>query len=729
MPADGSSELSSPQPPENKLSKLFHTRMSRRDVVVAGAASALSLAVSSSVMLPKFVEQDARLKASRVDADNARMLTKDAQVKSARLQQELDQKKIDADRLQVASDRTKIEVARSEEERKRILEEQYRMYIKDYSQNVAASNNLVIRYVEYQEQKNKQSNYIDENALKIAFERTWLILERGVSLAASWDKVEGRNSQTGFDKDGRLMLEGRRLHVNESVIDYHIALNILYAKLIAKVGEDNVERSYAEEDLKDFLRFADIRPQITVEKTAWAVMPNHWARALARFSVFLDEKNIPPPQEYRITRSYQRDGARSWGGFYRTGAGKLPQESQVIHLGSTNWGEHVFHEGGHYIADAHKIGGRLFGADRRLPYPNFQREYDSMLGRMQKSLLQVAKKAGRDLGRWEENCFVSPYASTNTEEDFAETFKYFINSGPAFRQRIKDLRKVDPTAASMLEAKYEFMKMNVAKGFEYSFDGRNKNAPPPHNEKQLFKDINSEDSTLESSLKKTEGWMKDLSGKENFFREASANLVSPRADADLCLALLEPIVWSDLTGLEEIVDVSNIASVVHKEFEGKVALSVKMKGGETKAMRLDTKNAQDIANLAAMVAQLEEKLVTRMTVVDPKVYSPDSLGYFKSQAVSPPRLAYSGVWSPTYPPYHVDREALYFVRFQYSNGEWKQKTIDLKRTNLFIQSSSGARPEVRSSNYYTVSVGDKDMMLGVDSDGVVREVRIQGFEG
>lgn len=722
----------------DRLERIFHKPVTRREVVAAGAGAGLSLIAAGVVGVPKFLQVEASLEASRNEtaeaiavSDEAKSQTEKAQGRFQKAQEETEALQKDLEKVSLSEGRARIETemqkvqnANSEKERLALLEEISRLFAKDYDQNISVSNNFVDTYNSIQAEKRQPRNFTESNALRWAFERSGLILERGVALVSAWQKLEGVKESAGFDKEGRLIFEGRKLHINENVCDWHIALNLIRAKINEKSNDDSIMQAKSAEDLRDLLQFVDIRPSVDIEKTAWAVMPPDWATTLARFTIFLNEKNIPPPQEYNVRLSYTLHGQNFQGGYYQTGSGgRFPQETQVIYMGSSLSAPVIFHEGGHYIADAAKITGRLLGGERRIPFPDIQRDYDRMLGRLQKSIFQSALKSGAKPGDWTKT-FVTPYASTNSVEDFAETYAEFMYYGPAFKERIERLRKEDPASASLLEAKYDFMKANIARGFEYGIEGRKKSTPLNSSDKLLVSERIKEGARLSESFNYEKKYLSEQWKKPPAFEHVEASLVVPTSEPVLDLALLETKVWEDIVGFTkgEIVDVSYIAFVPHREFIGRADISVKLKNGEVGRINLDTQNQQNVQNLLKLLPQAD--IDTREVVANsPEKFSQESLDYFKSQGIKPPKLAYSGFWSPTYPPYHVDRSDMFFARFQYTNGEWRQKTLDVRRTNLFIKEMREGKENIRRSNYFTVTLGEKDLILGIDRDGNLREVR------
>ncbi|TSC89386.1 MAG: hypothetical protein G01um10145_543 [Microgenomates group bacterium Gr01-1014_5] len=726
----------------DRLERIFHKPMTRREVVAAGAGAGLSLIATGVIGVPKFLQMEASLETSRKETNEARAgleeakdrvekaqdRAQQAQEETAVLQKDLEKVNLSEERARIVADQAKIEKIESEKERGLALEEMSRLFVKDYDQNVKASNTLVDTYVYAQEVRKSGGNASSSGLeLRIAFERAWLILERGVALTSAWQRLKGEKNPVGFDKDGRLIIEGKKLQVNEDVCDYHLALNLLRAKIDLASNNDSDKRALADEDIQNLLRFIDIRPKVDIEKTAWAVMPPDWAGALARFTIFLDERRIPPPQLYRIYRDVLLDGSRSGGGFYVGGKEKFPQASQFLQLGSRMDATVVFHEGGHYIADASSIKERLIGAGRLQGHADYQRDFDSLTARMQKTLLSAARKSGKNLGVWMSKSFVSAYASSNTAEDFAETFREFLGYGPAFREKIENLRKEDPIAASLLEVKYEFMRVNVAQGVEYGMNGRKAGAPLLFEDKEKIKGRNSKLNSLASLLEETGKRFTEYLSRESAFKNAQGKLVIPESDFDLDTALLEPRIWNDIIDSfrGEVIDVSSVVPVPHYEFQGVADIAVKLKNDKTVRLILDTRISESAQSLIKLIPEFTDKEIikTRMVNNDRGRFSQESLDYFKAQGVKSPHVAFSGIWESSYPPSHVDREGVLFVRFQYENGEWKQKPLDVRRTNLFIKSVADGKEEVRSSGYHTITLGEKDILFGFNIDGNLREVR------
>lgn len=80
---------------------------------------------------------------------------------------------------------------------------------------------------------------------------------------------------------------------------------------------------------------------------------------------------------------------------------------------------------------------------------------------------------------------VTDYALTNSFEDFAETFAKYLSNGDYFRLMLEQLRLHNPEAYAVLNRKYEFMKMEVFKGVEFSSSAKRRNLEVERKEQEF----------------------------------------------------------------------------------------------------------------------------------------------------------------------------------------------------------------------------------------------------
>lgn len=67
--------------------------------------------------------------------------------------------------------------------------------------------------------------------------------------------------------------------------------------------------------------------------------------------------------------------------------------------------------------------------------------------------------------------YITNYAMTNTMEDFAETFAYYVMHGDYFRDLLEELKVNDTKAYAALKQKYDFIKNEASEGLEFTDGG------------------------------------------------------------------------------------------------------------------------------------------------------------------------------------------------------------------------------------------------------------------
>ena len=465
-----------------------------------------------------------------------------------------------------------------------------------------------------------------------------------------------------------------------------------------------------QEDCENILGLIDLRLNIVVDNNSWIVMPQSWAGSLARFALFLRNQGMPPPQQIFIE-------SNRGGGHYEPGYGKrFPNREQVMVLGSETDASVIFHEGGHYISDLQRAESRLIGLSQDKKFRDFQVGFERTVGKMQKMLYESIYFGKLPSNIDELGWFVSGYSTTNPVEDFAETFSEFMSNGPVFLQRIEQLRKRDPRAAGILEAKYEYMRTELARGNEFTFEGRAKRSDIAGWERTKLKSFNKQVSLPDQLDGK---FVTEQLRRKDGFKQAVVEIIAPRGNFGYAITLLDPQFWTDTLGenVREVESVSGLYAIPHYELRGKINLKISQAD-----YFLDTTNSVSIGRFIETLPKVG--ISTRDITPKKTAYTEESLELFQHLGIEPAKIQ-PGFWNSVYPPNFIDNANKLYLHFQQDekNQEWKLAPLDVRKVRLHTKSLVGKTENYLGSHIYNpVQLGSKDVVVVLDWEGKVQEI-------
>ncbi len=434
------------------------------------------------------------------------------------------------------------------------------------------------------------------------------LVEDGIVLLNSWGALKG-DFQAGFkNRSLKLNFAGRTIEVHESIRDFHLVLNLIKARLSLLSDPNPLKKELSGEDYEDMMAFLDIDPAMDVKADSWVIMPSEWMTNIARVIRFLDRRDILPPGGIIIDPPIDPSGDQvkitpTTVGFYEYASGNpFPERTQALNfyprrVSKALIGQTIAHELGHYVADAIRIPERLIGLKPQ--YPHHQMQYDQIVGKaVLEYLFKLQANGVKKLDDSALKMFVTEYALRGgPDEDFAEVFAKYCQSGPQFRSFLKVLEKQGlEDIARILEIKYNYMKDTVAGGEVFSFEQRQ-----PRAQIQGWENTHPDLGVGQPDI----AYLRQALARRliaGFVRSAQlrgASLVAriPN-DVDQLIALSQPRVWSDLLGvpIEEIKAISTPHPEVSLGLEGKMELAMPRQQGEVR-IPLDTDRSYSLAYL------------------------------------------------------------------------------------------------------------------------------------
>lgn len=207
---------------------------------------------------------------------------------------------------------------------------------------------------------------------------------------------------------------------------------------------ENPERQISEfqDDLNLLFWLKERKAPIKFSNDAFAFFPRTEMVNVARIMYVVDRFKIPvPPEIYWCSGTCLDHHGPKVIGVTQVG---FPDFLDKIILENLTLSKDLAHEIGHFIS--YVDGGRLL--------------------KMFKSVIGDSLPQGT---RYE---YVSEYAMTKFEEDFADTFMYYIALGEDFRLWLDELKTKKPSEWLVLQRKYDFMKGSIFNGVEFSYIGK-----------------------------------------------------------------------------------------------------------------------------------------------------------------------------------------------------------------------------------------------------------------
>lgn len=579
-----------------------------------------------------------------------------------------------------------------------------------------------------------------ENMDRVEQERELVrdLVHEGVSLSAQWSNI-GKGQNAEFDLRHRLFLEGRSFRVSENDRDLHLALNILRTKLALLVEKDPEERMLLQEDHDDLLFLADVNAEIVIESNAWSLMPRDWALAFARFYRWLDRTKLPFPTKCQVTPRKSMLGNR--GGFYEGGAiAPFPGyqcgeagicSGQIIVLYSGNGASSIHHEGAHYVADHQETRKRMIGPQSQITPEHYQAQFNRITGDEYRSILNNYFKERGSIGNMLES-FVTDYAVTNPQEDFADTLEKLVMFGPFYRAGLNKLRERNPQAAQVLEAKLNFFQKLVG---EFSFEGRRKRSEITSWEKKKLDSMTEEKPYfLQGSLLNRTDF---LNGQLTMLPWAKGAIFSTSWTTNLGwqLVLQQPQIWQEHmkpVGVEETWT-STVYPVPHFEISGKMKIQLPMiRQLSGQEVEVDTENEASIRKLIGLLPLVDVARLPfyRPLNIVPTTFSPETVRKMADLGTGVPRFITYGWQSRPVPPTFIDNDDLVYMHFQQQGGKWLQAPIET--VDLTVHQKIGEGKEkgsVVSQSMTPMLVGDQDIILGIDYQGQVKELVLVNYVG
>lgn len=606
-----------------------------------------------------------------------------------------------------------LDKVETKEELEKVLTELTNDFIREYDYHQAFGNDQIAR-VSPQNPDPQRESIVNNEREQVNF-----LVQRGVALLSGWKLLRG-GEQPQFDRNLRLHLEGKRLSINENITDFHIALNLIRAKLALSVEKDSLKKELLEEDWEDLMKLVDLRPEIQIGPEAWIIMPREWAINLARVYLIIKRNNLPPPTKFLIDPKELSTTPRQ--GYYETAHARFPAKGQIVALGPTHAPQKIFHEMAHYIADTANIKRRVVGP-REVQFPDLQLAFDSVVGKIQESLLHSARKAGEKKLPGGIEWFVTDYALTNTKEDFAETFQEFCTRGPAFKRRFEQMRVWNPAAAALLEAKQEFMRTELLGGEELSFEARRKRSEIARWEDQFVRLASLPVSPVESAAWGAKWRTEFVRTDPRFKWNAEVFAVIPEEDVNYALFLLQPSIWEDFLGPNGrgIKAISAIFPIPHYELRGAFTVKVKTVSGE-KAVNINTHDPSSIQKFFELLPQLEFPSPQPLkTIIN---YSNKTVSLLEELDLTPFDFN-PWIWNKSFPVTFIDNPSKFFVRFQYDEkiNQWRNVPIDVRSITIhqtFVD--QGGREQITSNYFYPVRVGKRDILLVIDDSGRLEKI-------
>ena len=605
--------------------------------------------------------------------------------------------------------------ARTREELRQALTQETKSYLEEYDYRLASGNSVLRDSTDPNYQQRRQPER----------ESARFLMERGVTLLSTWG-VLNNESGSSFDAEGRLSIEGKKFAVNQDVSDFHLAFNLIKAKLSLNVETDVSNRALVEEDYRDLLEFVDLGQEIEISPDSWIIMPKEWATSLARFTLIIKKGKIPLPEKIVIDPKVSTE--MGLGGYYEGVSGRFPERGQVLNLSSRDGASVIFHEGGHYIADSHAAKRRAIGLPQEQEIPNHALDFEAATAKAQKEQLLEARS--REERRVEElDQFISDYSVTNPGEDFAEIFREFLAGGPLFRVTLEERRARSKAGASILQAKYDYMKEKVTGGEEFSFEARKVRNAISGWEDGLLKDFQPAPSLrkiAEAAAKNAQKIMNSFPGLE----EVEVISVIPEGDYDYALSLLEPAVWRDIMQLipnEKISSTSALYPVSHLELKGKFTFRAITPQRE-RSIILDTADSSSIEKFVDIASQINAPSVDiTPRQIEISQEAQDGLGKL---GLSFPRV-YPWGWGHSYPPSFIDTPNLAYVHFQENSetGKWETVPIDVRQISVHITSPDEFGRESMIGGVATpIKLGKKDVILAIRLNGEIDQLRLNGLK-
>lgn len=603
---------------------------------------------------------------------------------------------------------TKVEEAKTRVEQEKTFTQLTETFIEDFDYRVAVGNGSLMSV-------RQESMWIMDKWRASEREQARFLLERGAALVSLWGSLKGEE-KAHFDERGRLHIGERRFLVNESEEDFHLALNLIRSGLVLRVVSEE-DKLLRQEDYEDLLSLIDLDPDIEISPDAWIVMPPDWALHLARFFKITDKIDVPVlPTGVEISRNLQTSA--NIGGYFEGHRARFPEGKQHLVVGSGMPPSALFHEGAHYLAESFAIEERSIGVSREQEFPVYIKDYHELASRLEMDMFKEAREQGKiEIF----DTFVTLYASTHPEEDFAETFTEYFARGPLFRRKIEKLRKNDPRAAEILEAKYQFMKEKVARGEEFSFGGRKARPDILDWEESVINSFGKE-SSMRDVAEWRAGSLEDrLRGKAGF-EEAEIVPVIPEGDYGHGMSLILPRVWQDVLFPAEIEAISALHTFPHLEIRGKFTIRVPTEMGEEE-ITIDTNSSTSIEKFLKRIPKMRVNQSNWSAEIE---YSNKTRELLREFGISPPEFSPWG-WSRGSRADMVDQPNLAFVRFTYSNdtGRWETAPIDVRSIQILTSfSSPGGEKRRTLDTYHPLKIGEKDVIVAINDEGRVHEIKL-----
>lgn len=605
--------------------------------------------------------------------------------------------------------------ARTREELRETLTQETQGYLEEYDYRLASGNSVLSDSTDPKYQQRRQSER----------ESARFLMERGVTLLSTWGALNNE-SRPSFDAEGRLSIEGKKFAVNQEVSDFHLAFNLIRAKLSLNVETDVTNRALVEEDYRDLLEFVDLGQEIEISPDSWIIMPKEWAISLARFTLIIKKGKIPLPEKIVIDPRVSTE--IGLGGYYEGVSGRFPERGQVLNLSSREGANVTFHEGGHYVADSHAAKRRAIGLPQELEIPNHALDFEAATSKAQKEQLLEARS--REGGRVEElDQFITAYSVTNPGEDFAEIFKEFLVGGPLFRVTLEERMVRGKGGASILQAKYNYMKEKVTNGEEFSFEARKRRNVISGWEDGLLKDFQPAPSLRKIAEVEAENAQKIMNSYPGL-EEVEVITVVPEGDFDYALSLLEPAVWKDIMQLipkDKVPSTSALYPVSHLELRGKFTFRATTPQGE-KSMTIDTSDPSSIKKFVDIAPQINAPVVD-ITPRQIKV-SQETQDNLAELGLNFPRV-YPWGWGHSYPPSFIDTPNVAYVHFQENpeTGEWETVPIDVRQITVHRTFPDElGRESIGFMSVTPIKLGEKDVILAIRLNGEIDQLRFNGLK-
>ncbi len=591
--------------------------------------------------------------------------------------------------------------AQNKKEQEDIFKDHARLYLEEYDTQKEAGN----RKIQYPIPTPNGSAYTPE--LSGLRENARLLMEKGVLLVATWNSLQGEETPR-FNSPGRLSLEGKNLRTSEDRFDYHLALNIIRAKLAFITEEDDKKKPVVKEDLDDVLKLADINPKVEVDLDAFLIMPESWILNISRYYQILDRQKVFYPEKIIIGERNPSVAGQYVGGIYH---GRFPQENQFLFISPKRADpSSIFHEGGHYLYDIEASKSRVIGAKEKPK--DLKSVYQKAVAKAQKIFYQSG--IGDEL-----LTFLTPYSMTNEQEDFADTMQIFCSEGPLFRARIEYLEDKDPEAAKVLKARYDAVK-EILGGWEYSFDGHKKDDSLADWEDDLKKspkyrwDKSKGQKAYQRTIRQS---TTDIEEGEK--RRGTPGLGNPNviavipSDLDFAKSLTDLSYWNQKYKGFDADEVLQQYPVGHLELRGKFI--ARGNNNTNQAIGIDTSDPTE--SVKAIVRNFPA--LNGMIVGEPD----DAL----REKLKKAGLNVFGSGTPaitrSYPPSLISTMD-YYVQFQWNKTFNSWGFIPIQSRVAILKRSFAGTPQ--TNEQIEVQFGDKDIFLKINPDGTIRDLYING---